>query len=312
MSLVRNREAPALVEWQDGVHMVGTPVWCDARHAREVCFLSSARAEAHSHLRVLATRETMKLLRKRPSRGSALTVPFGRPFALGELRLELFPSGRGPGAASLLVESKAGRVDYAGVVGRGGPLSPAAEIRACDAIVIDGSLVRPGRKVPPTEEVIADIGRWVDRVLAERATPVLLADPFGRAADLAHLLGKKHRLRVHRTIFDVLKRLRSLGVSLPRATCLTAAPAIGDVVIWPIDASAARSIRRPRLALVDGLALNPDATRRFGVEEAFPWSCRLGHDELLAYIEQTGARQVFLLGDSGGLPGTPLGQLRLF
>ena len=30
------------VVWRDGVHVVGTPIWCDARRARELCFVSRA------------------------------------------------------------------------------------------------------------------------------------------------------------------------------------------------------------------------------------------------------------------------------
>ena len=36
--------APAPVSWRDGIHITGTPLWCDALRTRDVCFLSSPNA----------------------------------------------------------------------------------------------------------------------------------------------------------------------------------------------------------------------------------------------------------------------------
>src|SRR5262245_44831781 len=105
-----------MVEWREGVHIVGTPLWCDARHTREACFVSSARVPgARRHRQVLATDVTLRLLPEAHERAkhSTLAVPLGRPFTLGTLRLELFRSGFMPGAASLMIESKGVRVIYA-------------------------------------------------------------------------------------------------------------------------------------------------------------------------------------------------------
>src|SRR5262245_63134645 len=94
---------PSPIEWRDGVHIVGTPLWCDARRAREACFVSSALVpEAGRHKQVIATAETLALLPE--ASRQPLAVPFGRPFTLGNVRLELFPSGLIPGAASLQVD----------------------------------------------------------------------------------------------------------------------------------------------------------------------------------------------------------------
>src|SRR5689334_22757699 len=83
---------PPPVEWRDGVHIIDTPLWCDARRAREACFVSSALIpEASRHRQVIATAETIALLPE-ASRQS-LAVTYGRPFTLGDARLELFPSG---------------------------------------------------------------------------------------------------------------------------------------------------------------------------------------------------------------------------
>src|SRR5579859_6316960 len=105
--------------WQDGVRIVGTTIWCDAPRRHQITFVSSsARGLGDAGAgRLILTERTLALL-GRAAESDALVTPFGRPFALGRLRLELLPSGHLPGAAQLLVErpgkSGARRLLYAG------------------------------------------------------------------------------------------------------------------------------------------------------------------------------------------------------
>ena len=114
----------APVAWRDGIHVVNTPIWCDARRTRDLCFVSAASAVASPrHGQYLATDITLSLLgrRARPTDpGSHLAVPYGHPFTLGSLRLELFRSGHAAGSASLLVCKGEQRIVYAGAVNPAG------------------------------------------------------------------------------------------------------------------------------------------------------------------------------------------------
>jgi hypothetical protein len=95
----RAQPAPATepVVWRDGVHVAGTPIWCDARRARDLCFVSAAdRVGRAGHGQLIATAATLAQLGAAP--GPHLAVPYRRPFTLGTLRLELMPSGHALGA----------------------------------------------------------------------------------------------------------------------------------------------------------------------------------------------------------------------
>src|SRR5262245_47485879 len=113
---VAEGRSTAPVTWRDGVHLTGTPVWCDARRRRDVCFVSSAdRVGRAGHGQLIATPLTLALLDARG--GGHLGVPLHRRFTLGTLRLELLASGRGAGAAALHVDAASGpRVLYAGAI----------------------------------------------------------------------------------------------------------------------------------------------------------------------------------------------------
>src|SRR5579863_3347118 len=116
--------------YRAGVRLAGTVVACDAAAGGDLVFLSHAavlgargrRALPHvggSRRQILATEATLALLGPfgERLRAQTLVVPFGRPFVLGDLRLEIFPSGFMPGAASLLCERDGRRLVYAGPVG---------------------------------------------------------------------------------------------------------------------------------------------------------------------------------------------------
>ncbi len=295
------------MEWRDGVQIIGTPLWCDARRAREACFISSALVpEAGRHRQVIATAETLALLPE--ASRQPLAVTYGRPFTLGDARLELFPSGVIPGAASLAIELRGTRLVYAGTVGARGNAALGGrvpEVRSCDALVIDAMFGAPHFKFPAPTRVLDDLRGWLRTTLAAGATPVLLATPLAEGALLLRALADEFPLRVHRAFVDAAKRLRSIGApvtpsqaatssSLPVPRRFSGTPAHGDVVLWPMGhqrATAVASLRRPRTALVSGCAAEPDA--------AFPVSCSTDHDGLLDYIAQTGARRVYLLnGDA--------------
>ena len=134
--------------YRAGVRLAGTVVACDAAAGGDLVFLSHAavlgargrRALPHvggSRRQILATEATLALLGPfgERLRAQTLVVPFGRPFALGDLRLEIFPSGFMPGAASLLCERDGRRLVYSGPVGQVAP-DGRAELRAAAALCI--------------------------------------------------------------------------------------------------------------------------------------------------------------------------------
>jgi putative mRNA 3-end processing factor len=292
----KTRDPRAMVAWRGGVHLVGTPLWFDAQRTREACFVSSALVpHAGRHRQIIATRETLELLPPPRRRGRvaarALAVPFGRPFTLGELRLELFPSGVAPGAASLLVDAGGRRVVYASAVQpRAGRLVAPAEVRAADVLVLDASLGR--QRFRPDAEVLADLAAWVGAALAEGGAPIVLVPPLALGAEVARTLGAAHPLRAHPILVALARRLRALGVEMP--VLGAGPPTPGEVLLWPLsgrDAPALAALPRARTAWVSGA--EPPRGR---VDAVFALPEQAGADELDAYVRATGAAVVYLLG----------------
>ncbi|MGZ3407774.1 MAG: hypothetical protein ACXVAN_15090, partial [Polyangia bacterium] len=184
--------------WSDGVRIGDTNIWCDARRcpAEATAFVSHARAprlRGGAECRVVTTERTrVRRAVEVTPRGTAgmLVTPFGRPFALGRLRLELLPSGHVPGAAQLYVELDGRRVAYCGPLNPApGRFAEAPQVRAAEALCLDAPLLACARKLPPRAEAEAQLLAAVERARDDGVTPVVLAPPLGGAQEVVALLG---------------------------------------------------------------------------------------------------------------------------
>src|SRR5687767_5453138 len=123
-----------------GLHLRGTPLWLDARKRTELSFVSHAHSDHIArHHRVIATAPTLRMMTHRLGQlPAALPVPYGRPFELGGLYVELLPAGHMLGSAQIRVILPDGsRVVYTGDLNLAPSLTAeAAEVAECDALVI--------------------------------------------------------------------------------------------------------------------------------------------------------------------------------
>src|SRR5204863_568784 len=121
--------------------------------------------------------------------GETLVTPFSRTFSLGSARLELFPSGRAPGAASLRVETDGRAVAYAGEFDPRPGLAEPLEVRGADALVACAPLAALGRPLPPRAEAAAALVEAVRRAQTSGLVAVVLAGPIGGAEEALAALG---------------------------------------------------------------------------------------------------------------------------
>lgn len=281
--------------WRDGVHVAGTVLWCDARRARDLSFLSHAHVGARSaHGKVLATERTLSLLGSSAA-GETLVTPFARPFSLGAVRLELFPSGHLPGAASLRVEAGGLRVVYAGDVNPRAGLGEPMAIRDAEVLVLEAPLAPLEGELPPRDVAAKQLCEAVARAREGGMTPVVLAPALGGAQEAIAILGAEgFVLRAHRSIADGAAAYRTIGIDLPSVKRYSASSR--DVLVWPLALGGSPPLgrlHRPRLIAVTGLALDKDAARRLGVDEVVPLSDHADRAGLLAYIAHSEAREVW-------------------
>lgn len=305
--------------WRDGIHIAGTPIWCDARRAREVCFASRYEAvPAARHGQLVATAATLALYGDGAA-GAVLSSPFGRPFTLGTVRLELIPAGAGLGSASLWIDVGGTRVVYGGAIGRGEGMGGAGERRPADVVVLAVEHGDPDERFPLLEDAVGWIAdQWAAARRAGGAVAVVVASALD-ALDLLAGLGPHigHGLSAPADLHAAIERARAAGAALP-AIRRHGRVAPGDCLIWPARRHAALA----RVALPSGsrrLAVSADPPP---ADAALRWSLIADAATALAYIEDSGARAIYLAGRAGpalaarlGAGARPLGppvQMSLF
>ena len=279
----RKTGARAFVHRGGGVRIAGTVIACDAAAGTELVFLSHAPAfgvHARRALprlggarrQLLATEQTLALLGPVGERLKAHALPagYGRPFSLGDVRLEMFPSGFMPGAASLLCERDGRRVVYAGPIGPG-----PRDVRAADALCLDATFGDEAFAFPTHAQALAEVGRAVRDVLARGDAPVVLVDPVAIAVDIgAALAADRIGLAAHRSIVQASMAYRHAGVTAP-----------------PLQRFAGK------LGPGDAGSAPPAAGSEGGVRVTFPPAADFAG--LLRYVEASGATEVALVNAPG-------------
>jgi hypothetical protein len=297
--------------YRSGVRLQGTIITCDASAGSEVIFLSHAARDAralprsrHGRRQILTTETTLALLgpageRLRPH---ALLAGIGRPFALGDLRLELLPSGHAPGAAGLLCERLAARgregptrLLYAGVIGPG----ETAAVRPAEAVCLDATFGARRFVFPAPADARAEIVALVREALGAGRAPIVLVEP-GPALALAAALGEAGvAVRAARPIVKEAAAYARAGLPAPTPQRFDGRLRADEALLWPPEARDAPrlgALASPFVILASGWAADATAVAAARAERGVALTDRADFAGLLRYVESTGARQVALLG----------------
>jgi hypothetical protein len=257
-----------------------------------VCFVSSAdRIAVAEHGQLIATPITLALLAPRRGAGLGaghLAVPLCRPFTLGTLRLELIPSGRGFGAAALHANDRGRTVLYAGPV-RTTADRDAAEVRTSDAVVVAAPFGEVHHTFAPLDQVAGSLAQWASQQLATGYIPVAVVDSALEGLEVAVTLAALGvPLAGSRSLRDAAQRLANLE-TLPELKPAGKEPRV--LVRVASDTLQPGTVRAVN-ALVSGRAIDGHA----GFAAGFAWPFAAGRAQLLAWLEQTKSKDIFVTG----------------
>lgn len=310
---IKKERAP--FEFQGGLHLRDTVLWLDAPTPRQLCFISHGGVPgALAHQKILATSRTADLLRalaaidgrgRRVHEPQALVTPFGRPFALGQLTLELFPSGHLLGAASLLIQHRGRQIVYSAEINpRRSPLVERLEARRCDLLVLGCRFGDRRFAFPPHEAVAEGVVDFARQALARDHTPIFFCEPLGEAQELAHLLLQATvPVRAHRLLYAAGRVYQRAGMGLAGLRRHSPGGASGGVaLLWPLRLRASPSLTRlgpVRTALVSGLAVDPQFREEASCDAAFALSSRADYRGILEYVQASRPSEVLLCGGCG-------------
>ena len=290
------------IVWRNGVHIEGTPIWCDASHVREVCFVSGPDRFHAPHGQLIATPESIAMTTGTARRNqSLLTAGYGRPFSLGAVRMELVRSGHCMGGASMLVELNGERVFYAGRVNpQGIGLGGRADVRRCDVLILDATYGHPQYAFPDPLEAVKQLWAFITATVEAGKIPILITHTVSKALDVAWKLPAENiRIHAHRTVYEAAKRIGSFA-SIPPLRCWKGRASLGDMVLCPLNYFSGMKPDRlefeTRIVLISGEANSSRACCDTEADFGCVWSSRGDYHHLHTYVEQSQASRVFVTG----------------
>jgi DNA ligase 1 len=288
---------------QRGLHLPDHDLWLDPYDPRPFAFVSHAHSDhTAAHQEVLLSAGTAALMRARvPGQRREHVLAFGETEELRGGRVTLLSAGHIFGSAQFHFETSAGSLLYTGDFKlRPGLSAEPCEWRHAQTLVMETTYGLPRYRLPPTKEVMAQMVAFCEEALAEGAVPVLLGYSLGKSQEiLCAILNAGLTPMLHGSVWNMTEIYRELKPDFPTGYVRYAQGQVeGKVLVCPPSAARStmvRRIRKRRLAILTGWALDPGAVYRYQCDAAFPLSDHADYDDLLRYVDLVKPERVLTL-----------------
>lgn len=281
-----------MFHYDRGLKITRIDLAVDFRRRQPRGFISHAHSDhMAAHELALCTPATAALYRHRYGTRSVKLLDFGQRVEWLGATLSAWPAGHIFGSAMLLVEDGTGSLLYTGDF----KLSPsctadAARPPKARVLVMESTFGHPLYRLPPREEVVAQLVRIVEQLLHDGRTPVIRAYVMGKSQEVTRILSDRGiGVLQHSLVYAVSRVYESAGCSLGSFEEYQGEPKPGHVVIAPPGrqkAAPLRGLKRPAFIAVTGWAAAAGSSRRLGVDYAVPLSDHADYGELLECIER--------------------------
>ena len=288
---------------QRGVYIPDYDLWLDPYDPRPFAFVSHAHSDHTApHAEVLLSAGTAALMRARvPGQRVEHVLPFNETRQLRGGRVTLLSAGHIFGSAQFHFETEAGSLLYTGDFKlRPGLSAEPCEWRHAQTLIMETTYGLPRYRLPPTKQVMAEMIAFCQETLAEGAVPVLLGYSLGKSQEiLCAILNAGLTPMLHGSVWNMTEIYRELKPDFPGGYVRYAQGQVeGKVLVCPPSAARStmvRRIRKRRLAVLTGWALDPGAVYRYQCDAAFPLSDHADYDDLLRYVELVKPERVLTL-----------------
>lgn len=277
--------------------------------ARAVVTHGHADHARPGHEEVIATPETLAIMRQRLGEGAGLRqrpLPCGEEVVLGEVRLRLVPAGHVLGSAQVVLEHAGCRVVCSGdYKRRADPTCAPFETVPCDLFITEATFGLPVFRHPDPADEIARLLHSVE-LFPERCH-VVGTYALGKAQRLIALLreaGWQRPIFLHGALLPLCALYEAHGVALGELRPATAGEKgkprrdlAGEIVLAPPGAIAERWARRlpdPVVAMASGWMRVRQRAKQRGVELPLVISDHADWNELLSTIHEVEAPEVWV------------------
>ena len=289
---------PLIPENSAGWHLPGLDLWLDPHRARGRAFVSHAHSDHFArHRSILCSPPTADLLAARYGQSSATLQPrpFGQPWEENGHRLELLPAGHILGSAMLHVTRLSDRASllYTGDFKlRPSLTAETARLKPAGLLLTECTFGKPAYVFPPADDLWERVRAFALDSLRADHVPVIVGYSLGKATEiLARLHGVGPPVLAHPSILELDEVVRRHSPApLPPVEPFTKdTDPTGRILVVPPNAVrslAVRRLRRKRVLVLTGWALDPAARFRYQCDEVLPISDHADYPELLETISR--------------------------
>jgi DNA ligase 1 len=290
------------VRYDRGIYLPAHDLWLDPWEPKRFAFVSHAHGDHIApHEEIIVSERTARLLQARmPGTRIEHVLPFGEQRRVHDVDVTLLPAGHIFGSAQLFVSGEYETLLYTGDFKlRHGKSAEAAEWRQADTLIMETTFGLPRYQFPPTEKVIEQIVAFCRDAIEEGAVPLLLGYSLGKAQEiLCSLDGAGLTPMLHGSVYRMTRIYEQFGQSFCKYVRYKKDDVAGKVLICPPNANHSpmiEKIRRKRVAMISGWAVDPNAVYRYQVDAAFPLSDHADYKDLVRYVDLVQPKRVFTL-----------------
>ena len=295
------------IRYDRGVFLPQQNLWLDPWEAKDFAFVSHAHSDHIApHRQIIVSERTARLMQARlPGKRREILLPFGQERNVCGMQVTLFPAGHIFGSAQFFLRTEDDSLLYTGdfKLRRGQSAEP-TQWTAADTLIMETTYGLPRYRLPPTEEVIAQIVAFCRDAIDNNEVPVLLGYSLGKAQEiLCALAGAELTPMLHGAVFQMTRIYEQYGQKFCEYVRYRANEVAGKVLICPPSAnrsSMLEKIPHKRVAMISGWAVEPNAIYRYQVDAAFPLSDHADYDDLLRYVDLVKPKRVFTLHGFAG------------
>src|SRR5437868_15244882 len=302
------------VRYERGVFLPQQNLWLDPWEAKDFAFVSHVHSDHIApHSEIIVSERAASLMRARlPGKRNGIILPFSQEKDVRGMRVTLFPAGHIFGSAQLFLRTVNDSLLYTGDFKlRQGQSAEATEWTAAHTLVMETTYGIPRYRLPPTEEVIAQIIAFCRDAIENDEVPVLLGYSLGKAQQiLCALAGADLVPMLHGSVYRMTRIYEQYGQKFCHYLRYQPNDVAGKVLICPPSANRSRMLEKiphKGVAMISGWAVEPNAIYRYQVDAAFPLSDHADYDDLLRYVDLVKPKRVFTLH---GFAGQFAGDLR--
>lgn len=282
-----------------GLKITGLDLALDMRRRQPRGFISHGHADHMApHELAFCTPATARFYQRRFGQRLVRELPFGCPFEWDDYRLTTHPAGHILGSAMLQVEGPRESLLFTGDfrLGSAATAEPAAPPHA-NLLVMECTFGDPRYRLPPREQVIADLVGTIRRIWQSGATPVIYAYATGKSQEVTRILTDRgFRVRQHPTILAISSIYRELGCDPGEVGEYDGlASPEHEVLIMPprSQATARLPLPQPHATIaVTGWAQDRATRGRWGVDYMFPLSDHADYRELRELVDRVAPQRI--------------------